>query len=275
MIDLNVVRITDRLLESEFHRREQSLSRETLTIREKATFQNALRSSGTMLLVKDLACRELRARTYLAWELLQRSLSDTGVTLDSNLADELFTWVQRVLEVQFQEMVRYIDRTLTPLGLNAGAGPLQDEATALKKEVRTRIDYLVLTLERRVSDSAPSASTNVMHFYGTVGAVQTGSLSSASVAQQMTQADLTAIASALARVADEIGAASDLAADDRAALAEVISEVRDELRKEKPNPLRVRHLAMGIAGGIQTVASLQPAYQAVKMAVLPLGVVLP
>ena len=61
----------------------------------------------------------------------------------------------------------------------------------------------------------------------------------------------------------------------REEISELIEEARAEVGKPKPNGMRLQSVLTGIAGAIQTAGSLQPAYQALKAALLPLGVFLP
>ena len=56
---------------------------------------------------------------------------------------------------------------------------------------------------------------------------------------------------------------------------EMICEVRSEVEKAKPNGIRLRSLLFGIATGIQSLASMKPAYEALKAAALHIGINLP
>lgn len=272
MIDQQVRDITQRLLEAEFRLRDEALQNDTRAIKERLSARGMLSSGFTVSQINDLARREYRARTNIAWDKLQRVLSDTGVAVTPELAGDLLSWIEGHIEAQFQALGRFLSHAFTGVGMGGGVGPLQDEAAALKQEFRARADLLVLSLSKRAA-SAPASS--VMNFYGTVGAVQTGALASASVSLQLAQADLASLSEAINRVADEIGAAADLQSDAVGAVQEILLDLKDEMKKQKPNSIRLRHLAMGVATTIQTSASLRPSYEVLKAALLPLGVVLP
>ena len=62
---------------------------------------------------------------------------------------------------------------------------------------------------------------------------------------------------------------------DRAEISEMIQESRSELDKPAPNVSRLRSLMLGIATTIQTMASLRPAYDAIKGGLALVGVTLP
>ena len=274
MIDQRTRDIAQRLLDAELRRREQSLARQASNVMERMSSRGMLMSSVTVTQITDLTCLELRTRAHVAWDTFQRVLSDTGVSLSQGLAVELKTWLESFIEVAFQSLAKHLDHSVNGLGVGWTITPLQDEAAALKREFGARADLLVAALEKRAPSAAASAPT-VMHFYGTVGAVQTGAVSSAAVSQHIGTADLAALTMAVERLADEIGAAADLEADARAELQEVLADIREELTKQKPNSIRLRQLAMGAATAIQTTASLRPAYEALRTALAPLGILLP
>lgn len=66
-----------------------------------------------------------------------------------------------------------------------------------------------------------------------------------------------------------------LAGFSRDEVAELVEDARTELEKPKPNGFRLTNVLTGVATAVQTAASLQPAYQALKAGVLPLGIFLP
>jgi hypothetical protein len=60
-----------------------------------------------------------------------------------------------------------------------------------------------------------------------------------------------------------------------AEISEMVRESMSELDKPGPNVCRLRSLMVGVATSIQTVASLRPAYDAIKGGLALLGVTLP
>lgn len=272
MIDEHTQSIARGLLDAELRLRDQAMERDTQLIKEQMSVRGALRSGMTVTQISQLTCQEFRTRTHVAWDTLLSVLSEVGVSPAKELRRDLVAWIEYFIENTFQILSTRLNHSTSNLGFGAGVGPLQDEAAALKREFEAKADLLMASLKQRVT-SSPTAP--IMHFHGAVGAVQTGAVASASVTQHIGQADLAAVKVALDRIADEIGASADLASDARGELAEVLKDVRDELAKPKPNSIRIRQLAMGVATSIQTSASLRPAYEALKAALLPIGVTLP
>jgi hypothetical protein len=108
-----------------------------------------------------------------------------------------------------------------------------------------------------------------------VGGYQIGPTSAATVTQISNSADSEALRRALDLVEASLPAAANspgLMADE---VLELVDETRAELAKARPNSIRLRIVASGVATAIQTIGMLQPAYQALKAALLPFGVLLP
>lgn len=272
MIDDQTLSIARRLLDGDLRLRTQALERDTRNIKERMVARGALNSGMTVGQISQLVCQEFRTRTHVAWDTLLRVLSEVGVAPANELRQDLVAWIDRFIEDQFQVLATYLNHATSNIGLGTGVGPLQEEATALKREFEAKADLLIASLKQR---GASSPTAPVMHFHGTVGAVQTGPFASATVSQHISQADIAALKAVLERIGDELAAAADLAADTRGELSDVLTDVRDELAKQEPNSIRVRQLAAGVATAIQTSASLRPAYEALKAALLPLGISLP
>jgi hypothetical protein len=247
-IDSRARDITTRLLAAELRRRDRVFAHDIAQAKEEMGARGAMRSGMTVVHVRDLAVREFRARA------------------------ELNEWIDAAIDETFQLIVQRVNAETALLGGRARIDILQDETAALKAEFAARADLLVASLERRAKGTDPSS---VFNFYGTVGAIQTGAAPSASVSQQLGQADLAALSAALERVAEAIARSTDVTPEVRGDVDEVLVELRSEIGKPRQNSLRLRQLASGVAMTIQTVASARPAYEALKTALLAFGIVVP
>ena len=137
------------------------------------------------------------------------------------------------------------------------------------------IDLYVLALISKLKFERLPADSIVNNFHGPVGAYQIGPTSAATVTQISNSADSEALRRALDLVEASLPAAANspgLMADE---VLELVDETRAELAKARPNSIRLRIVASGVATAIQTIGILQPAYQALKAALLPFGVLLP
>jgi hypothetical protein len=147
------------------------------------------------------------------------------------------------------------------------------KAHAIRK-VYSEIDLLMARLEQAASVAQNGGDTHVNIYGGQVGIVQTGASSTASMTVRLDSTSKQEIAKALDTVETALGKAAH-APFNRAEISEMIRESKSELEKPGPNVSRLRSLMAGVATSIQTVASLRPAYDAIKGALALVGVTLP
>jgi hypothetical protein len=103
--------------------------------------------------------------------------------------------------------------------------------------------------------------------------VQTGLYATAHV--QIGAADGARIVEALERLREALPSAADMAPDVREQSAGLVTDIIAAARVDKPNRLTLNSLFMGLAVTVQTVASLRPAWDAVRQAATAIGVHLP
>lgn len=84
-----------------------------------------------------------------------------------------------------------------------------------------------------------------------------------------------ALLHALDLVQQSLASGEEPASYSKEEVLDLVKEGQTELEKAKPNGIRLRAILTAVATTIQTVGSLQPAYQALKTALLPLGILLP
>src|SRR5205823_2772867 len=98
---------------------------------------------------------------------------------------------------------------------------------------------------------------------------------SVSVVQNFGGQERETLLRALDVVGESVRALSEVAEAKPAEIVELTEECRVEAEKDEPNRLRLGALLAGLATAIQTTAALQPAYQALKAAMLLLGIPMP
>ena len=136
-------------------------------------------------------------------------------------------------------------------------------------EIDLYVDSLKISAEEQ-----PSAMAHSYHFYGTVGTVQTGAGATANVVQNLAAEDKQALLRALDQIKDAISSSQALLAQ-REELIEIAEECITLMQAPQPNDSKLRAMFDVLATSVQAVASAQPAYQALKAALLPLGIMLP
>jgi hypothetical protein len=87
--------------------------------------------------------------------------------------------------------------------------------------------------------------------------------------------DREALLSALSLARKALASVDRLPAHPKEEIVELVDEAEIEIKKPKPNNSKLLSTFMTIAQAIQTMGSLKPAYDALKAALLPLGIALP
>src|SRR5262249_10253804 len=125
------------------------------------------------------------------------------------------------------------------------------------------------------SPTAGDQSPAIFNFYSSVGAVQTGPSATANVVQTINPSDKETLLKALETVKQGLVDIDALPSHPKKEIIELVDEAHIEVDKSNPNRTRLGSILQGIATAIQTAGSLQPAYQALKAALIPFGIPLP
>ena len=117
--------------------------------------------------------------------------------------------------------------------------------------------------------------THNYHFHGNVGSVQTGANAVANVIQNLSVDERASLAAALQQFKKAIEIAPSLTKPERQKLFEIAQECSSEIGSESPNDTKLFAMFNILGTTIQSIASAQPAYQALKTAFLVCGITLP
>jgi hypothetical protein len=201
-------------------------------------------------------------------------------TVKVNYSEELASSLKKEVEKYFPRILPKFTPILAEAAQLSGyTGKLpdlsNDRAQALE-EVHGEIDLYVLALRSAEEQEKKSgAQQNIYKFYSPVGAVQTGSNAIANVVQTLDSQDKEVLLQALDTIKQSLAVSEELASYSKEEIVDLVEEAQTEIKKDKPNGLRLRSIITTVATTIQTVSILQKAYQALKIAVLPLGIQLP
>lgn len=276
MLPPKAVDLARRLYEAEVRARNALLARGISSIKENATKHGMLLSGRTVLLITEECKRELGARAVLAWDAIQRVLSEIGLSLDATLPNELKSAMTTFLEEAQSDLEDRLRREVEPLQMGWDSTALWNERRALEEGFGAQVDLFVAGLQRRAPQTiTPGATPVVNNFYAPVGAVQTAPHSIASVVQNISATEQRAVLEALSAVEHALAALVDVSGVAPKEVVEVIADVRNEVQRPRPNRLRLTQLASGLATTIQTLGSMRPAYDLLKAALAPLGILLP
>lgn len=117
--------------------------------------------------------------------------------------------------------------------------------------------------------------TQNYNFYGAVGSVQTGANATANVVQNLGADDRASLLSAIQQVRDALSNSPSVGEQQRSELLEIADECASQMTASAPNNTKLLTMFNVLGTAIQSIASAQPAYQALKGAILPLGITLP
>jgi hypothetical protein len=272
MLDPILVELVDRMVRVQFKERETQLGREILQEKYRSA-KSGGPSSVTVERVYDLCGHDIEIRTLIVWQNLLRVLSQAGVVASETLAQDL----KEVVQSYRAPIYDYPDESLQKVASSTSftsRRTLTDAWDRAVTKVETEIDLFVLSLRRASKDQQLGSPPPVFHI-SSVGAIQTGPNATASIVMNIGAEDREVLLRALDLVKGGLAGVESLPAHLRAEIIDLVDEVKSELKKPKPNGTRLGSLASTIATAIQTAGSLQPAYQALKAALLPLGIMLP
>jgi hypothetical protein len=273
MLDPKVIELVDRMVRVQFEERETQLGREILQEKYREA-KSGGPSSVTVDRVYDLCSHDIGIRTQIVWQNLVRVLSQTGIVASETLGEELKTVVRSYHSSIYNHPFQSLQAASTNF---APRRPLTDAWERAVMKIEAEIDFFVLSLLRHAEAKGqqPGSPQPVFHFHSPVGAIQTGPGATANVVQNLAAQDKEALRRALDLVRDALSDVDDFPGNPKAEIVELVAEAESEVGKPSPNQTRLRSILTAVASVIQTVGSLQPAYQALKVALLPLGIALP
>lgn len=210
-------------------------------------------------------------RAEMIWGAMQRCRPWFGEP-DSALLDSLSQQIQYHIGVQAAAVLQLAGQTSTDAQRRAAAieQPIAECRERLINKFWSEARFFV---EEPKQPPAASAAGGVYNFHGNVGAVQTGPYATAHV--HLDAAGSARVIEALEQLRDALPKAADMALDAREQSAGLVSDIIVAARADKPNGLTLTSLLMGLGMTVQTVASLRPAWDAVRQAAGLVGIHLP
>jgi hypothetical protein len=271
MIDPELANIATTRVGIELRDRKDILKRETERVAAEMAARGLIALPIYVRTIADLIEREYEIRALLIWQILSRVVLALRSSLDSVSAQEIKEMVESQLDVHCRDIESRCEAVsrLTP---RPGTMPAREafRARALEK-VRSEIDISLLTARRSTTTTGGSTTVNIYQPYGIV---QTGAGSQAQFIS-MDSNEMRELIRALEAIERDVTATSELDAQTKGQVLEVIADTRNEISKSVPNVPKVRGTLMAIAATVQTLGSAAAAYQLLKGAAALLGVNLP
>lgn len=248
---------------------------------------HSLSGSGYAARLSSIYKEDLTHRARVIVETLRRVHWDFDSPLDEGVAGQLCEWGARAVDDARDGLeVAYVQH-LQRLGLqNIHPIELEYAYASARAAVHNELTHQ-LWEQRNVPRRHPhhqrsGAPVTVMNTFnntinnsGTIGAVQTGPGAVADVQQQWIQGSSSDLREALGALRDALNGAQELDSEARRGLVGNIDNAIAELQQERSNVQRLLAWLGGIGAAVDTIASIQPAYEAVKAWARALGIPLP
>lgn len=265
----------NRLIEIQFAERRKQVPLKISIVKREHAASGSLHSSMTVLRIKETCEREIEIRAILVWQSLVRVIQTLGIESLNDITVDLKQFIRERINSSHAELTELLSQNLMNM-MKIDQVSLDEARDHVIAKHEIEIDLYIDTYKKRSEmGGADTEKQSNYHFYGNVGAVQTGPGAEANIVQNLGQDDRSAIEQALALARDAIAAAEEIAEEKRHELVEIVDEATNELGRENPNSTKLQSLLATVATTIQTLASAQPAYQALKGALIPLGIMLP
>lgn len=278
MVDSEVARIARDRVQIEVGEQSAQILQEVARIKAEAAARGMF-GGGTAACVADLYADAIKTRALIAWQTYFRFFTTTGITYSDSLSADLKALVEEHLPEQLNDMKDDLKQLVVFIGLPQlfeHLAPRLDSARSIALEkVGTEIDLFVHSLKRRQEMKANSDSSTVFNIYSPVGSIQTGNNSISHVNQSIDAEVKDKLIDALNCIADQLGHTEALLPVSKQEVKELIDDSQREVEKNAPNMTKLRSLLTAVGTSIQTVASMAPAYELLKQALVFVGVSLP
>ncbi|MEW6337800.1 MAG: hypothetical protein AB1625_10440 [Acidobacteriota bacterium] len=248
--------------------RRQALAWSRAALMNKAEAHGMGHGSVVVQGILRLCSDELRVLANLAWQDVHRAYELLAQPSEQPSAGDLEAVVHLFVEDEYKTLEEFYGSSLQ--GQPGSLPGLRPELDAALASVDAEIALFAGWRKRAGANSGGLARSTTYNFYSPIGLVVTGE--HAQVAVQHIAEHRAAILGALDQVRELVSQSTE---GQTSQIIEVVSELADEVNKEQPNPIKVSGALAGVASSIQTLASLQPAYEILKSAASLIGIQLP
>ncbi|MBI5416691.1 hypothetical protein HZA55_01885 [Candidatus Poribacteria bacterium] len=275
MIDPKIKERYQRLTDVKFIEQRNQLDLEIQKINQICAAEGLYGSGYRLSQLHTLLSRELEIRTILVWENLVRVHRLLGSLKTDTIREDFKKELKLNIEQIYDELSDKLKLILKDTPLNNKLNLDDVKSLAISKheiEIDLYIDSIDKTSNNDIDMPLGSQQYN---FYGNIGTIQTGAGASANVIQNLGQEDKSALITALELVKEQLDAFQNISENKKEEIKEIAEECIRESNNQKPNNTKLLTLLNALGTTIQTFASVQPAYQALKAALIPLGILLP
>jgi hypothetical protein len=268
--DLPFVANAHALIASQLPDRTAWLRKEFLEQRQRSSAAGARYGSGHLRAVRKICEAEVDRRGALIWMSILRAVQASGVEPSDDMRRQLTDAFDSFRNLVLDDIDKIWREEMRAARASWPDKALEDPWARSRAKQLAEINLFVTAAASRAA-SPQGAPTFAI--YAPVGAILTGPGSNASISQTIGQGEADAVLRAMGALLARLEELDDV--PNATQVQEVASDLRDELRKEEPNALKVRALVVGAGEAIRTLPGLRVAYEMLKTAALQLGIPLP
>ena len=274
MLDAAVRTRIREYLDAELGPRDQTLG---IAFRDRlAKFSRSgnLQSSRCVLAVALVGCEELTVRAEIVWQAIKRSHASMVSRPDEQTLDGL---KQQIAEHVTNQAKRIAAQACgrVKFGGTKWHGTIKDQINERCREMRAKLtieaQFYVDELEQ-VAGDRESDGRSAPTFNAPIGVVQIGDYATANVSFQAQ--DAQQFAEALETFRASLADNREILSEQRDQADELAEQLLVAVRAEKPNPPMIAGLFGALGQVVRTVASIRPAWEALRDVAIAIGMML-
>lgn len=279
MIDPQILKITDERIKIEIEQQNQHLRDEIKRVSAEMAARGLGHSGAMIGSISKLYKQYIKNQAHLIWQTLFRFITTSGISYSESLASDLKEIVSKYLPESFPDFKNYILKSASHFGSDNIYNEVESDLASTRghtlRLIGTEIDLFVYSLREKSKIKESDNKSTILNIYSPVGSIQTGDNAMANIIQNIDTDLKLQLDDTLKVIADGLEQLDALPAHQKHEINDIVSEGREELKKDKPNSLKLKSLLTTIGTTIQTVASMKPAYDTLKQLLTYFGVSLP
>lgn len=278
MLDDRITRFVSDTMRIRAREFDEDLAMRLSSIDTQAIKNGALESSGRIVTYAQVCCYDLRSRAQYLFIEIQRALGLYPQTLDDTLKSGLIGLLITEVRSQATRLQNLLKQRLGerpgPLAPHLGAAysRLNDECEHLNGKYTLEIGAFMQASQQTKSRAGANDGSVIVN--GTVGVLQMGASSSATLTINVGPDDREAMLKSLELAASTVKDAIQLGDEQRRQMLELIEQAGIAARQPRPNTALLHGMFTVLCQTIQTLGSSAPAIAALRVAALPFGIVL-
>jgi hypothetical protein len=263
----------DQLLRAELGPRNDTLQKNLKGVQRQLAARGMIGSGNAAVQFASIATDEIAVRGTIIWAGIRRAHSSILGHADASTALDLTKQLEHHIYQQLQHVRHYtIDQQRNVLREEASIAHIGQEieraGRAAMDRFKVEAAFYVDEL-KRIEARAPKTSGITINAHS-IGAVQTGTYAIAHVNVTGSAGDrlVNAVEALRASLQDN----TEATATQRSEGDEIAGDLVKAVRSPQPNGSKISGLLGGLATTVQTIASMQPAWKAVRDAAIAVGI---